>query len=183
RDPGALTTHPSYTDKDFEGHRAHTVYVGLHVPGYRRRASASGPSGHHRRLDVSSSEFCRVGGIDETCDIARVCCVLKQQKLDRPIHSNVEAFLRRKAFVADWIGTEIDSAKRFSRGFCSIRSRFCPIVRVSRDGCAGGCDADAALKMTKRCMGHVIDVMGRVIDTMDVARPNGRVRPLHQAIG
>lgn len=48
RDPGALTTHPSYTDKDFEGHRAHTVYVGLHVPGYRRRASASGPSGHHR---------------------------------------------------------------------------------------------------------------------------------------
>ncbi|XP_022693621.1 electroneutral sodium bicarbonate exchanger 1-like isoform X1 [Varroa jacobsoni] len=49
RDPGALTTHPSYTDKDFEGHRAHTVYVGLHVPGYRRRASASGPSGHHRR--------------------------------------------------------------------------------------------------------------------------------------
>lgn len=40
KDPGALTTHPSYTDKDFEGH--HTVYVGLHVPGYRRR-------GHHRR--------------------------------------------------------------------------------------------------------------------------------------
>lgn len=48
RDPGALTSHPSYTDKDFEGHRAHTVYVGLHVPGYRRRASASGASGHHR---------------------------------------------------------------------------------------------------------------------------------------
>ncbi|XP_028966571.1 electroneutral sodium bicarbonate exchanger 1 [Galendromus occidentalis] len=49
RDPGALTSHPSYTDKDFEGHRGQTVYVGLHVPGYRRRASASGPSGHHRR--------------------------------------------------------------------------------------------------------------------------------------
>lgn len=42
RDPGALITHPSYTDQDFEGHRAHTVYVGLHVPGYRRRS-------HHRR--------------------------------------------------------------------------------------------------------------------------------------
>ncbi|CAG2172664.1 unnamed protein product, partial [Oppiella nova] len=26
RDPGALTSHPSYTDKDFEGHRALTVY-------------------------------------------------------------------------------------------------------------------------------------------------------------
>ncbi|XP_015786320.1 sodium-driven chloride bicarbonate exchanger isoform X3 [Tetranychus urticae] len=44
KDPGVLTTHPSYTDTDFEGHRAHAMYVGFHVPGgsYRRR-------GHHRR--------------------------------------------------------------------------------------------------------------------------------------
>nr|XP_042908691.1 sodium bicarbonate cotransporter 3 isoform X2 [Parasteatoda tepidariorum] len=42
RDPGARAAHHSYTDKDFEGHRAHTVYVGLHVPGYHRRS-------HHRR--------------------------------------------------------------------------------------------------------------------------------------
>lgn len=65
KDPGALASHPSYTDKDFEGknrsshitphsppsnhyssfkgHRAHAMYVGFHVPGaYRRR-------GHHRR--------------------------------------------------------------------------------------------------------------------------------------
>ncbi|RWS31538.1 sodium bicarbonate cotransporter 3-like isoform X9 [Leptotrombidium deliense] len=43
KDPGAFTSHSSYTDKDFEGHRAHAVYVGFHVPGgYKRR-------GHHRR--------------------------------------------------------------------------------------------------------------------------------------
>ncbi|XP_053204629.1 sodium-driven chloride bicarbonate exchanger-like isoform X3 [Panonychus citri] len=44
KDPGVLTTHPSYADTDFEGHRAHAMYVGFHVPGgsYRRR-------GHHRR--------------------------------------------------------------------------------------------------------------------------------------
>ncbi|XP_054168120.1 electroneutral sodium bicarbonate exchanger 1-like isoform X2 [Oppia nitens] len=45
KDPGALTSHPSYTDKDFEGHRALTVYCtyGFQMPTtYRRR-------GHHRR--------------------------------------------------------------------------------------------------------------------------------------
>ncbi|XP_039280416.1 electroneutral sodium bicarbonate exchanger 1 isoform X4 [Nilaparvata lugens] len=34
KDPGAKQTkHQSYTEKDFEGHRAHTMYVGVHVPG------------------------------------------------------------------------------------------------------------------------------------------------------
>ncbi|XP_048508727.1 electrogenic sodium bicarbonate cotransporter 1 isoform X1 [Athalia rosae] len=36
KDPGARQTHQSYTEKDFEGHRAHTVYVGVHLPGERR---------------------------------------------------------------------------------------------------------------------------------------------------
>ncbi|XP_031788835.1 electroneutral sodium bicarbonate exchanger 1 isoform X19 [Nasonia vitripennis] len=38
KDPGARITHQShqYTEKDFEGHRAHTVYVGVHLPGERR---------------------------------------------------------------------------------------------------------------------------------------------------
>lgn len=48
KDPGALTSHPSYTDKDFEGHRAHTVYVGLHVPGYRRRGHRRHHRHHHK---------------------------------------------------------------------------------------------------------------------------------------
>jgi sodium bicarbonate transporter 10 len=45
KDPGALTTHTSYTDEDFEGHRAHSVYCtyGFQMPtSYRRR-------GHHRK--------------------------------------------------------------------------------------------------------------------------------------
>ncbi|XP_076368685.1 sodium-driven chloride bicarbonate exchanger-like isoform X3 [Tachypleus tridentatus] len=49
RDPGvSLTTHPSFTDQDFEGHRAHTVYVGLHVPGYRRRGHRRHRHHHHK---------------------------------------------------------------------------------------------------------------------------------------
>ncbi|XP_076313062.1 electroneutral sodium bicarbonate exchanger 1-like isoform X12 [Tachypleus tridentatus] len=49
RDPRvSLTTHPSFTDQDFEGHRAHTVYVGLHVPGYRRRGHRRHRHHHHK---------------------------------------------------------------------------------------------------------------------------------------
>ncbi|XP_076391841.1 na[+]-driven anion exchanger 1 isoform X8 [Megachile rotundata] len=36
KDPGIRITHQSYTEKDYEGHRAHTVYVGVHLPGERR---------------------------------------------------------------------------------------------------------------------------------------------------
>ncbi|XP_032689545.1 sodium-driven chloride bicarbonate exchanger isoform X3 [Odontomachus brunneus] len=36
KDPGARITHQSYTEKDYEGHRAHTVYVGVHLPGEKR---------------------------------------------------------------------------------------------------------------------------------------------------
>ncbi|XP_024935831.1 electroneutral sodium bicarbonate exchanger 1 isoform X10 [Cephus cinctus] len=36
KDPGARITHQSFSEKDYEGHRAHTVYVGVHLPGERR---------------------------------------------------------------------------------------------------------------------------------------------------
>lgn len=42
KDQGALNSHPSFTDTDFEGHRAHSFYVGLIGTGHRRH-------GHHRR--------------------------------------------------------------------------------------------------------------------------------------
>lgn len=43
KDPGIQQTHSqSFSEKDFEGHRAHTVYVGVHLPGNKRRS-------HHRR--------------------------------------------------------------------------------------------------------------------------------------
>ncbi|XP_031369620.1 electroneutral sodium bicarbonate exchanger 1 isoform X11 [Apis dorsata] len=36
KDPGVRITHQPFTEKDYEGHRAHTVYVGVHLPGERR---------------------------------------------------------------------------------------------------------------------------------------------------
>uniref|UniRef100_T1DCB7 Anion exchange protein n=1 Tax=Cupiennius salei TaxID=6928 RepID=T1DCB7_CUPSA len=62
RDPGARVPHHSYTDKDFEGHRAHTVYVGLHVPGYHRRSHHRRhrhhhKNGHKKREDGTSAEY------------------------------------------------------------------------------------------------------------------------------
>ncbi|KAI1291988.1 Sodium-driven chloride bicarbonate exchanger [Halotydeus destructor] len=44
KDPGVQGSQHGQTDLDLEGHRAHSMYVGFHVPGsgYRRR-------GHHRR--------------------------------------------------------------------------------------------------------------------------------------
>lgn len=56
KDPGAMTSHPSYTDKDFEGHRAHTVYVGLHVPGYRRRGHRRHHRHHHKNGHARKDE-------------------------------------------------------------------------------------------------------------------------------
>ncbi|XP_055933455.1 sodium bicarbonate cotransporter 3-like isoform X2 [Argiope bruennichi] len=62
RDPGVRVTHHSYTDQDFEGHRAHTVYVGLHVPGYHRRSHHRRhrhhhKNGHKKREDGTSAEY------------------------------------------------------------------------------------------------------------------------------
>ncbi|XP_046607343.1 sodium-driven chloride bicarbonate exchanger [Neodiprion virginianus] len=54
KDPGARTTHQSYTEKDFEGHRAHTVYVGVHLPGERRHRRHH--KHHHAPRQSSSGE-------------------------------------------------------------------------------------------------------------------------------
>ncbi|XP_045033859.1 electroneutral sodium bicarbonate exchanger 1 isoform X3 [Daphnia magna] len=46
KDPGiASNCHQSYTEKDYEGHRAHTMYVGVHVPSSVNKRRSS----HHRR--------------------------------------------------------------------------------------------------------------------------------------
>ncbi|XP_059486038.1 electrogenic sodium bicarbonate cotransporter 1 isoform X3 [Neocloeon triangulifer] len=59
KDPGALQTHHlGYTEKDFEGHRAHTVYVGVHLPGqgYRRRSHHRKHKHHHKSSKDSADE-------------------------------------------------------------------------------------------------------------------------------
>lgn len=49
KDQGALNSHPSYTDKDFEGHRAHSVYVGVHIGNAHRRHPRRRHRHHHHR--------------------------------------------------------------------------------------------------------------------------------------
>ncbi|XP_049870588.1 sodium bicarbonate cotransporter 3 isoform X1 [Pectinophora gossypiella] len=50
KDPAARKhTHHDYTEQDFEGHRAHTVFVGVHVP--TRRHSHRKHKHHHRNGD------------------------------------------------------------------------------------------------------------------------------------
>ncbi|XP_065352674.1 electroneutral sodium bicarbonate exchanger 1 isoform X9 [Cloeon dipterum] len=58
KDPGALQTHHlGYTEKDFEGHRAHTVYVGVHLPGQgHRRRSHRKHHKHHKNSKDSTDE-------------------------------------------------------------------------------------------------------------------------------
>ncbi|XP_033208483.1 sodium bicarbonate cotransporter 3 isoform X1 [Belonocnema kinseyi] len=54
KDPGVRITHQSYTEKDFEGHRAHTVYVGVHLPGERRHRRHH--KHHHPRTNKEEAE-------------------------------------------------------------------------------------------------------------------------------
>ncbi|XP_017799360.1 PREDICTED: electroneutral sodium bicarbonate exchanger 1 isoform X1 [Habropoda laboriosa] len=52
KDPGVRITHQSYTEKDYEGHRAHTVYVGVHLPGERRHRR------HHKHHHSQRQTYC-----------------------------------------------------------------------------------------------------------------------------
>ncbi|XP_033356161.1 sodium-driven chloride bicarbonate exchanger isoform X9 [Bombus vosnesenskii] len=56
KDPGVRITHQSYTEKDFEGHRAHTVYVGVHLPGERRHRRHHKHHHSQRQLGTSSAD-------------------------------------------------------------------------------------------------------------------------------
>ncbi|CAH0556897.1 unnamed protein product [Brassicogethes aeneus] len=48
RDPGAAKNQGSFDEKDFEGHRAHSVFVGVHLPNAERRHSHRRHKHHHR---------------------------------------------------------------------------------------------------------------------------------------
>ncbi|CAG2104309.1 unnamed protein product [Medioppia subpectinata] len=58
KDPGALTSHPSYTDKDFEGHRALTVYCtyGFQMPTTYRRRGHQRKHKHHKNGNKKKEE-------------------------------------------------------------------------------------------------------------------------------
>ncbi|GJQ69860.1 hypothetical protein Trydic_g22408 [Trypoxylus dichotomus] len=50
-DPGAQKSAQSFDERDFEGHRAHSVFVGVHVPGERRHSHRRHK--HHHRSSIS----------------------------------------------------------------------------------------------------------------------------------
>ncbi|XP_017779385.1 PREDICTED: sodium bicarbonate cotransporter 3 isoform X3 [Nicrophorus vespilloides] len=54
KDPGAQNVGP-YDEKDFEGHRAHSVFVGVHIP-VERRHSHRRHKHHHRSSECSAPE-------------------------------------------------------------------------------------------------------------------------------
>ncbi|XP_064079112.1 sodium bicarbonate cotransporter 3-like isoform X11 [Macrobrachium nipponense] len=55
RDPG-LSQHHSYTNEDLEGHRAHSIYVGVHVPGAHRRRSRHHRHRHHHHRNSTKED-------------------------------------------------------------------------------------------------------------------------------
>ncbi|XP_037039842.1 electroneutral sodium bicarbonate exchanger 1 isoform X11 [Bradysia coprophila] len=58
KDPGICQpSHQGYTEQDFEGHRAHTVFVGVHMPGGRRHSHRRHK--HHHRDSDKPTDFDR----------------------------------------------------------------------------------------------------------------------------
>ncbi|XP_046386758.1 electroneutral sodium bicarbonate exchanger 1 isoform X2 [Ischnura elegans] len=109
KDPGALTTHQSYTEKDFEGHRAHTVYVGVHLPGHRRRSHHRRHHRHHNRSKDSSDD-------DErpiTPPAQRVQFILGDEAGDENAHEPHPLFSEMEELVKDEDGMEWKETARW----------------------------------------------------------------------
>ncbi|XP_071448217.1 electroneutral sodium bicarbonate exchanger 1 isoform X3 [Hetaerina americana] len=109
KDPGALTTHQSYTEKDFEGHRAHTVYVGVHLPGQRRRSHHRRHHRHHNRSKDSSDD-------DErpiTPPAQRVQFILGDEAGDENAHEPHPLFSEMEELVKDEDGMEWKETARW----------------------------------------------------------------------
>ncbi|XP_066588803.1 electroneutral sodium bicarbonate exchanger 1 isoform X2 [Prorops nasuta] len=99
KDPGVRITHQSYTEKDFEGHRAHTVYVGVHIPSERRHRR------HHKHHH--SQRQSSIGGKDDvdnerpaTPPAQRVQFILGEE-LDNDAHESHPLFSEMEELVKD----------------------------------------------------------------------------------
>ncbi|KAK9754989.1 Band 3 cytoplasmic domain [Popillia japonica] len=53
KDPGVQKPAQTFDERDFEGHRAHSVFVGVHVPGERRHSHRRHK--HHHRSSISDT--------------------------------------------------------------------------------------------------------------------------------
>ncbi|XP_076379690.1 na[+]-driven anion exchanger 1 isoform X7 [Megalopta genalis] len=97
KDPGVRITHQSYTEKDYEGHRAHTVYVGVHVPGERRHRRHH--KHHHSQRQSYNADKENVDERPITPPAQRVQFILGEEVGDdahesHPLFSEMEELVR-----------------------------------------------------------------------------------------
>ncbi|XP_034668440.1 sodium bicarbonate cotransporter 3 isoform X15 [Drosophila subobscura] len=98
-----------FTENDFEGHRAHTVYVGVHVPGGRRHSQRrrkhhhSGPGGGGGGGGGSGGGSGSMGGGISSKDSGSE----KQQEVERPVTPPAQ----RVQFI---LGEDVDDGSHVS---------------------------------------------------------------------
>ncbi|XP_076659018.1 na[+]-driven anion exchanger 1 isoform X6 [Halictus rubicundus] len=97
KDPGVRITHQSYTEKDYEGHRAHTVYVGVHLPGERRHRRHH--KHHHSQRQSYNADKENVDERPITPPAQRVQFILGEEVGDdahesHPLFSEMEELVR-----------------------------------------------------------------------------------------
>ncbi|KAM8716907.1 hypothetical protein ACLKA7_003732 [Drosophila subpalustris] len=91
-----------FTENDFEGHRAHTVYVGVHVPGGRRHSTRRRK--HHH--SATSAVACNVVG-GSVPGMPRGSIGDKQQEAERPVTPPAQ----RVQFI---LGEDVDDGSHVS---------------------------------------------------------------------
>ncbi|XP_064542001.1 electroneutral sodium bicarbonate exchanger 1 isoform X11 [Drosophila montana] len=72
-----------FTENDFEGHRAHTVYVGVHVPGGRRHSQRRRK--HHHSGGGTGAAAGAAAAVGGAAGAGRDSSSDKQQEVERPV--------------------------------------------------------------------------------------------------
>lgn len=103
RDPGVAKYH-SYTNEDLEGHRAHSIYLGVHVPGARRRPRHRHHRHHHHHKSSSKDSENR----PVTPPSQRVQFILGEDDdddgthLSHPLFSEMETLTEMEGGELEW---------------------------------------------------------------------------------
>ncbi|XP_030557086.1 electroneutral sodium bicarbonate exchanger 1 isoform X2 [Drosophila novamexicana] len=93
-----------FTENDFEGHRAHTVYVGVHVPGGRRHSQRRRKHHHSGGTGAAAGAAAAAGG---AAGAARDSISDKQQEVERPVTPPAQ----RVQFI---LGEDVDDGSHVS---------------------------------------------------------------------
>ncbi|KRF81827.1 electroneutral sodium bicarbonate exchanger 1 isoform X4 [Drosophila virilis] len=93
-----------FTENDFEGHRAHTVYVGVHVPGGRRHSQRRRKHHHSGGTGAAAGAAAAAGG---AAGAGRDSISDKQQEVERPVTPPAQ----RVQFI---LGEDVDDGSHVS---------------------------------------------------------------------